>query len=132
MILAAVFPLPVAQGAGEKDVVSPPSDEPSSASHTPSFETPTGWTLSSKRSDLQLTEAGGEDLIGRILRRQGELGLAFVIEYDVPVGGEQKWRQRNLTPVNDNGSVCVARYTVSPFGKRTKRHANCSLRLWRA
>jgi hypothetical protein len=76
VILAAVLLIPVAQGAGQKDVVSPLTDEHWNAANT--------------------------------------------------------WRQRNLTLVNDNESVCAVTYTPSPFGKRTKRHANCSLRLWRA
>lgn len=75
MILAAVLLIPVALGAGEKDVVSPLTDEHWNAAHTLSFKTPAGWKLSSKPGDLELTEARGEGLIVRILRRQGGLGL---------------------------------------------------------
>ena len=79
VILAAVLLLPVAQGAREKDVASPPNDELWSAAHTLNFKTPTGFRATSKPGDLEL-----------------------------------------------------ATYALRPFGKRTKRHANCSLWTWRA
>jgi len=74
VILAAVLLLPVAEGAGEKDVASPLNDEHRSAAHTPNFKTLAGFKATSQPGDLALAT-------------------------DVP----------------------------KPFGKRTKRHANCSL-----
>jgi hypothetical protein len=79
VILAAVLLLPVAQGAGEKDVVSPLNDVHWSAAHTLNFKTPTGFRATSKPGELELATS-----------------------------------------------------VLGPFGKRTKRHANCSLLLWRA
>jgi len=160
VILAAVLSIPVALGAGEKEP-SPLTDEHWNAARTLSFKTPAGWNVSSKPGDLELTEARGDGLIVRILRRPGELGLdslhvecmlvrlappmethphveydydfvggqlagrraldsAFVVEYDVPVDGEKKWRQRNLTLVNDNESVCVVTYAPNLVWKENK------------
>jgi hypothetical protein len=79
VILAAVLLIPVALGAGEKDVVSPLTDEHWSVGHPLNFKTPSGFRATSKPGAIERMT-------------------------DAPV----------------------------PFGKRTKRHVNCSLRLWRA
>jgi hypothetical protein len=161
VILAAVWLSPVALGAGEKEAASPLTDEHWNAAHTVSFRTPAGWTVKSTPGDLELTEARGDGLIVRILRRQGELGLdslhvecmlvrlappmethphvdyeydfnggvvggrraldsAFTVEYDAAVDGEKKWRQRNLTLVSDNESLCVVTYAPVPLWKKNK------------
>lgn len=41
-------------------------------------------------------------------------------EYDAPIDGEKKWRQHNLTLVNDNESVCVVTYAPVPVWKKNK------------
>ena len=79
MILAAVLLIPVALGAGEKNVASPLNDEEWTPALTVNFKTPTGFEATTKLRDLDLVT-----------------------------------------------------HAPSVFGKRTKRHANCSLRLWRA
>ncbi len=53
MILAAVLLIPVALGAGEKDVVSPLIDGHWSAAHTLNFKTPMGFRAMSKPGDLE-------------------------------------------------------------------------------
>ena len=161
VILVAVFSTPAALQAGSKEAVPPLTDEHWNASHTLSFKTPAGWTVTSKPGDLETTEARGEGLMMRIFRRPGGLGLdamhvecmlmrlagpmdtrpgvdyeydfiggevaghraldsAFVVEYDAPVEGERRWRQRNLTLVNDNESVCVVTYAPNPLFKKSK------------
>ena len=160
-LMLAAFSTPVAVGAGEKDGVPALADEHWNAAHTFSFKTPAGWTVSSKPGDVETTEARGDGLIVRVLRRQGGLGLdaihadcmlvrlagpmethpgadyeydfvggeisghraldsAFVVEYDAPIEGERKWRQRNLTLVNDNESVCVITYAPQALYKKSK------------
>jgi hypothetical protein len=160
LLLTAVS-MPVAVEAAEK--AAPPllTEEHWNAAHTFNFKTPAGWTVSSKPGDVETTEARGDGLIVRVLRRQGGLGLdaihadcmlvrlagpmdthpgadyeydfiggeisghraldsAFVVEYDAPIEGERKWRQRNLTLVSDNETVCVITYAPQPLFKKSK------------
>ncbi len=150
-VLAPSLLLLTAFAAGEKAIVPALSQEHWNASKTLRFKTPAGWTVTHTPSDLELTEARGDGMILRLLRRAGELGLdslhvecmmvrlarpmethprvdyeydfvggeiagrraldsAFVVEYDEPVAGEKKWRQRNLTLVGENESVCIVTY----------------------
>ena len=41
------------------------------------------------------------DFVGGEVSGHRALDSAFVVEYDAPIDGERKWRQRNLTLVND-------------------------------
>jgi hypothetical protein len=75
--LACLLLLPAALGAGKKE--SPASfaltEEHSNASKTLSFRTPAGWVVEAGAGQPELTEARGDGLVLRILRREGELGL---------------------------------------------------------
>ncbi len=160
LTLAAVS-TPVAVRAGEKDAAPVLTDEHWNAAHTFSFKTPAGWTVDLTPGDVETTQAHGDGVMLRVLRRQGGLGLdaihadcmlarlagpmdthpgadyqydfiggevqgrraldsAFVVEYDAPIAGERKWRQRNLTLVNDNESVCVITYAPQALYKKSK------------
>jgi len=70
-----LFPAPV--GAGKKDVPVPPPliSEHSNASKTLTFRTPEGWVVEAGTGQPEVTEARGDGLIVRVLRREGELGL---------------------------------------------------------
>ena len=60
------------------------------------------------------------DFVGGEIAEHRALDSAFVVEYDAPIEGERKWRQRNLTLVNDNESVCVITYAPNPVFKKSK------------
>jgi hypothetical protein len=68
--------LPPSLGAGKKDAPAPelPSEH-ANASKTLTFRTPAGWVVEAGSGMPELTEARGDGLILRILRREGELGL---------------------------------------------------------
>jgi hypothetical protein len=70
-----LFPAPA--GAGKKDVPVPPPlvSEHTNASKTLTFRTPAGWLVEAGSGQPELTEARGDGLLVRILRREGELGL---------------------------------------------------------
>jgi hypothetical protein len=158
-ILALFLALPVALAAGEKPPVPALTEDHWNESKTVRFKTPTGWSVTHTPGDLELTEARGDGMILRVLRREGELGLdsmhvecmmrrlagpmetrpgadyeydfvggavggrraldsAFVVEYDAPIDGDRKWRQRNLTVVGDGESVCIATYVPNGIWKK--------------
>ncbi len=135
------------------------------ASATVRFRTPAGWTVTNTPGDLEQTEARGDGLILRILRRQGELGLdslhvecmavrlagpmetrpevdyeydfvsgavgerraldsAFVVHYDNAIDGSRDWRQRNLTVVGQQESLCVIGYTPGTTWKKSRQARN--------
>jgi hypothetical protein len=161
VIFGPLLLLPVALSAGQKAAVPALSEEHWNGSKTLRFKTPAGWTVTHTPGDLELTEArGGDGMILRLLRREGELGLdslhvecmlvrlagpmethphvdyeydfiggeiagrraldsAFVVEYDQPIGGDKKWRQRNLTLVGDGESVCVVTYVPNGVWKKS-------------
>ncbi|HSD67342.1 MAG TPA: hypothetical protein VLF95_11610 [Vicinamibacteria bacterium] len=75
--LACLLLLPAPSGAGRKDPPAPPAltSEHSNASKTLTFRTPAGWEVEAGAGQPELTEARGDGLIVRILRRDGELGL---------------------------------------------------------
>jgi len=141
--------------------VPPLAQQHWNGSRTLSFMTPTGWTVSNTPGDMELTEARGDGVILRLLRREGDLGLdslhvecmllrlagpmetnlhvsyeydfvggeiggrrvldsAFVVEYDEAIDGDKKWRQRNVTVVGDNESVCVIAYAPNGVWKKSK------------
>lgn len=159
--LAPFFLFTAVLVAGEKDAAPPLTQEHWNASRTLRFKTPAGWTVSHTPNDLETTEARGDGMILRVLRRRGELGLdslhvecmlvrlagpmethphvdyeydfvggevdgrraldsAFVVEYDEPIDGEKKWRQRNLTMVGGEESVCVVTYVPNGVWKKSK------------
>ncbi len=68
--------LPASLGAGKKDAPAPdlPSEH-TNASKTLTFRTPTGWAVQAGTGQPEVTEARGDDLILRIVRREGEIGL---------------------------------------------------------
>ena len=69
--------LPAPSGAGRKDSPAPidlPAEH-SNASKTLTFRTPAGWAVQPGTGQPELTEARGDGLILRIVRREGELGL---------------------------------------------------------
>src|SRR5512139_620260 len=62
--------------AGSKEPPPPPlTREHWNASKTISLRTPDGWAVEAKDGQPEVTEARGDGLIVRILRREGELGL---------------------------------------------------------
>ncbi len=68
--------LPASLGAGKKD--APALELPAehaNASKTLTFRTPAGWVVEAGSGMPEVTEARGDGLILRILRRDGELGL---------------------------------------------------------
>jgi len=68
--------LPASLGAGKKDAPAPDlASEHANASKTLTFRTPAGWVVQAGSGQPELTEARGDGLILRILRREGELGL---------------------------------------------------------
>ncbi len=160
VILAPLILLPIALAAGEKAVVPALTEEHWNASRTLRFKTPPGWSVTHTPGDLELTEARGDGMILRLLRRESELGLdslhvecmmvrlagpmethprvgyeydfvggaiagrraldsAFVVEYDEPIHGEKKWRQRNLTLVGDGESICIVTYAPNGVWKKS-------------
>lgn len=157
--LALLLVPPAALAAGEKGALPPLTEEHWNESKTVRFKTPAAWSVTHTPGDLELTEARGDGMILRVLRRQGELGLdsmhvecmmrrlagpmetrpgadyeydfvggavggrraldsAFVVEYDAPIDGDRKWRQRNLTVVGDGESVCIATYVPNGTWKK--------------
>jgi hypothetical protein len=76
-VSACLLLLPAAIGAGEKG--SPASaaltSEHWNASKTVSFRTPAGWVVQTGTGQPEMTEARGDGLIVRVLRREGEIGL---------------------------------------------------------
>lgn len=64
-------------GAGKKEAAAPPPlvEEHANASGTFTFRTPAGWVVQAGTGQPETTEARGDGLILRVLRREGELGL---------------------------------------------------------
>jgi hypothetical protein len=75
--LACLLLLPAPSGAGKKEPPVPPAlpSEHSNSSKTLTFRTPAGWVVQAGTGQPELTEARGDGLVVRILRREGELGL---------------------------------------------------------
>ncbi len=68
--------LPASLGAGKKDPPVPDlASEHSNASRTLTFRTPPTWVVQADSGQPEITEARGDGLILRIVRREGELGL---------------------------------------------------------
>lgn len=47
------------------------------------------------------------------------LDSAFVAEYETPIQGHRKWRQRNLTMVGGGHSLCVITFAPVPVWKKS-------------
>ena len=75
VILAPLFLLPTALAAGQKAAVPALTEEHWNGSKTLRFKTPAGWTVTNTPGNLEQTEARGNGMILRLLRREGELGL---------------------------------------------------------
>ena len=68
--------LPTLSGARGKEPPPPSlSQEHTNPSKTVSLRTPEGWTVKTTDGQPEVTEARGDGLVVRILRREGELGL---------------------------------------------------------
>jgi hypothetical protein len=74
--LTALLLLPTLTGGGGKEPSPPPlAREHWNASRTLSLRTPEVWTVEAKDGQPEVTEARGDGLVVRVLRREGELGL---------------------------------------------------------
>lgn len=75
-VVLVVLLAPALAGAKEKAAPAPPLDAVHvNASKTIRLHTPSGWKVENREGQPELTEARGDGLIVRILRREGELGL---------------------------------------------------------
>ena len=59
------------------------------------------------------------DFVGGEIAGRRVLDSAFVVEYDEPIAGEKKWRQRNLTLVGEGESVCIVAYAPNGVWKKS-------------
>jgi hypothetical protein len=59
------------------------------------------------------------DFIGGEIGDRRVLDSAFVVEYDKPVDGDKKWRQRNLTIVGATESICIITYVRQGIWKKS-------------
>jgi len=79
MVVSLACLLPCPAGAGGEQKAPPPEpnvgEEHRNASQTLSLRTPVGWQVQSTAGEPEITEARGDGLIVRILRRERELGL---------------------------------------------------------
>ena len=73
---ACLLLLPAPGRAGPKDPPAPSlTAEHSNPARSFFFRTPAGWTVSASEGQPEVTEARGDGLVLRFLRREGELGL---------------------------------------------------------
>ena len=74
---ASLLLMPISAGAGQKDAPAAPAlpAEHKNAAATLTFHTPASWVVEAKSAVPELTEARGDGLIVRIVRREGEQGL---------------------------------------------------------
>ena len=76
LCLALLVLAPIPCGAGKAK--APPPEltvEHRNASRSLAFRTPAGWTVESGGASPEQTEARGDGLVVRIVRREGEIGL---------------------------------------------------------
>jgi hypothetical protein len=74
LFCALLLPAPIGAGKGVPRAPSP-TVRHWNASKTLSLHTPEGWRVESRPGQPEVTEARGDGLIVRVLRREGELGL---------------------------------------------------------
>jgi hypothetical protein len=74
---ACLLVIPVSAGARPKDAPADPRlpAEHRNAAATFTFHTPSSWVVEARHTVPELTEARGDGLVVRILRREGEQGL---------------------------------------------------------
>lgn len=60
------------------------------------------------------------DFVGGALGDRRTLDSAFVVHYDEPIDGHRDWRQRNLTVVGGEESVCLIGYAPLAAWKKQK------------
>jgi hypothetical protein len=72
---ACLILVPAPIGAGNKEAPPDLPSEHSNASRSLTFRTPATWAVQAGTSVPETTEARGDGLIVRIVRREGELGL---------------------------------------------------------
>jgi len=138
-VCLTLFPAPV--GAGKKDVPVPPPlvSEHTNASKTLTFRTPAGWVVEAGAGQPEVTEARGDGLIVRILRREGELGLDSLhvecmlvrlrgpmdtspqVDYEYDFVGGEIGNRRALD------SVFVVHYDAAVDGHRDWRQRNLTV-----
>ena len=73
--VASLLLLPVLAAGQKKDAVPALTEEHWNASKTLQFKTPAGWTVKDTPGDPEQTEARGDGMILRLVRRQSEFGL---------------------------------------------------------
>jgi hypothetical protein len=166
-LLAALLLPALTFAAGKKSKDVPPNlpVEHRNPANTLVFRTPTGWTIEGRPGMPEVTEARGDGLIVRIVRRAGEVGLdslhvecmlvrlagpmetspeieyeydfvsgahgerraldsLFTVHYDAPIDGHDEWKQRNLSIVGGQESVCVIGYAPARTWKKSKEARN--------
>jgi hypothetical protein len=61
------------------------------------------------------------DYVGGLYGALRTLDSAFVVEYDTPISGQRKWRQRNLTIVGNGHSLCVITNAPTSIWKKSQK-----------
>jgi hypothetical protein len=75
-VCAGLCCFPAVAAAGKKGGSMPPlTEQHQNASATLRFHTPPGWTVETTEGVPEVTEARGDGLILRLVRRDGEVGL---------------------------------------------------------
>jgi hypothetical protein len=138
--LVPLLLLPAPSGAGSKEPPPPTlTREHWNASKTISLRTPEGWAVEAKDGQPEVTEARGDGLIVRILRREGELGLDSLhvecmlvrlrdamdtspqVDYDYDFVGGEIGNRRALD------SAFVVHYDAAVDGQRDWRQRNLTV-----
>ncbi len=92
---------------------------------------PANMGLDSTHADCMLQRLAGPmetsldvryeyDFVGGEVGERRALDSAFVVEYDKPIDGDKKWRQRNLTLVGPSDSVCIITYVRNSTYKKSQ------------
>jgi hypothetical protein len=61
------------------------------------------------------------DYVGGLYGALRTLDSAFVVEYETPISGQRKWRQRNLTMVGNGHSLCVITNAPTSVWKKSQK-----------
>jgi hypothetical protein len=74
--LTGLLLLPGTGSAGKKELPAPPlTEEHANPAKTFTFRTPAGWKIQSTQGQPEVTEARGDGMILRLVRRDSEFGL---------------------------------------------------------